>query len=407
MLSRVALRAIQTPALRTSLATFGIASSTVWTRSMARHNRPNNNPNSNNNNKNGNNSKPQDPIKPAAPGVAFTPSHSGARGGDKSARIDLSKGANGFVQGIPPKRNDFLRSEGADVKTSNSTPRKEEESTFSEEQPDFKASSPTENEVPETEVDAAQAEAQAEAQRRALPDLRYGIPSTLEYEASGAPMNITESQDPQSQGGRGKGELPASAYISSSDKKRARAANIMYALFAGSAFTGVLYLGRNWDDEDEERLHPDAPSGWALGLMWNRAKARLGDQLNYYNEPAFQKLLPPQDPAFERPYTLVLSLEDMLLHSEWTREHGWRMAKRPGVDYFLRYLCNYYEIVIFTSQPSQMAEPIIRKLDPFRIAQWPLYREATYYENGEYVKVWNPLQILAYKKTNIDRICRT
>jgi import inner membrane translocase subunit TIM50 len=121
--------------------------------------------------------------------------------------------------------------------------------------------------------------------------------------------------------------------------------------------------------------------------MWARAKARLGDQLSYYHEPAFRKLLPDPDPSFERPYTLVLSLEDLLIHSEWTREHGWRMAKRPGVDYFLRYLSQYYELVIFTSVPWAIGEPVVRKLDPYHIITWPLYREATMYKNGEYVKV--------------------
>jgi import inner membrane translocase subunit TIM50 len=84
----------------------------------------------------------------------------------------------------------------------------------------------------------------------------------------------------------------------------------------------------------------------------------------------------------------VLSLEDLLVHSEWTREHGWRTAKRPGVDYFLRYLSQYYELVIFTSLPSTSADPVIRKLDPFRVVMWPLFREATRYENGEYIKVY-------------------
>ena len=30
--------------------------------------------------------------------------------------------------------------------------------------------------------------------------------------------------------------------------------------------------------------------------------------------------------------------------------NGWRTAKRPGVDYFLAYLSQFYEIVIFTEQ---------------------------------------------------------
>lgn len=33
-------------------------------------------------------------------------------------------------------------------------------------------------------------------------------------------------------------------------------------------------------------------------------------------------------------------------------EHGWRTAKRPGADYFLAYLSQFYEIVLFTTQPA-------------------------------------------------------
>lgn len=161
----------------------------------------------------------------------------------------------------------------------------------------------------------------------------------------------------------------------------------MYASILGISIFGTIYLGRNWDTEDEEVKHPDAPSGWGLVLFYNRARARLRDMLDYYNEPTFPKLLPKVDPMFEQPYTLVLSLEDLLVHSEWTREHGWRSAKRPGVDYFLRYLSQYYELVIFTSVASLNADPIIRKLDPYRIVTWPLFREATRFKDGKYIKV--------------------
>ena len=122
-------------------------------------------------------------------------------------------------------------------------------------------------------------------------------------------------------------------------------------------------------------------------LFVNRVRARLGSTIDYYSEPAFEKLLPDPDPSFARPYTLVLSLEDLLVHSEWTRDHGWRIAKRPGVDYFLRYLNQYYELVVFTSIPSAIGGPVLMKLDPFGIAMWRLFREATRYKNGEYIKV--------------------
>ncbi|KAI4218038.1 MAG: hypothetical protein LQ349_008897, partial [Xanthoria aureola] len=246
-------------------------------------------------------------------------------------------------------------------------------------------------------IDPAEAQAQQQQTSKPLPDLTQGIPSTLEAEldqaqktSQGSPQDLNVAETPadaSSAGGRrGGGDLPKSANITSMERRRNRFANYMYATLLGLSIVGTVYLGRNWESEAEEAKHPNAPSGWGFGLFYNRASARLADMLDYYNEPAFAKLLPNPDPAWERPYTLVLSLEDLLVHSQWTREHGWRMAKRPGVDYFLRYLSQYYELVIFTSLPSMTGDPIIRKLDPYRVVMWPLFREATRYKNGEYIK---------------------
>ena len=224
-----------------------------------------------------------------------------------------------------------------------------------------------------------------------LPDLTQGIPSTLDAElassAKADPASLNVTEHPSQPGGGGGGDLPKEAYISSIERRRNRAASWAVATMAVFLVTGAVYLGRNWESEEEEKKHPDAPSGWGSVLFYNRMKARWNGSLSYYTEPAFPKLLPDTDPAWERPYTLVISLEDMLVHGEWTREHGWRMAKRPGVDYFLRYLSQYYELVIFTSVPSMIGHPIIQKLDPYRIVMWPLFREATKYQSGEYIKV--------------------
>jgi import inner membrane translocase subunit TIM50 len=397
MLSRAVIRSLQTPGLRAPPATFRIASSTVWTRSIARNNRP-----SHGQRKPVDYSRPHGAPQPSQPGgaaAAFTFPQQGARSSDKSGRPDFSKSQDEISKDARPERNWPSQSgnqEAVKDNVRNSGEIRDGTKEFSPKQDEFETTaSPSENTAPQSFSPSALDSTEAQARSRPLPDLTQGIPSTLEFETTGAtkptvsPLNLTEAEEPgQASGGaRGRGELPASAYISSSERKRLKIANYMYAMFAGLSVTGTIYLGRNWESEEEERAHPDAPSGWALGLMWNRAKARLGDQLNYYNEPAFRKLLPDPDPIFERPYTLIVSLEDLLIHSEWSREHGWRMAKRPGVDYFLRYLSQYYELVIFTSQPWAIAEPVIRKLDPYHIVTWPLFREATLYENGEYVKV--------------------
>ena len=40
------------------------------------------------------------------------------------------------------------------------------------------------------------------------------------------------------------------------------------------------------------------------------------------------------------------------------REHGWRTAKRPGVDYFIAYLSQFFEIVVFTSQHQYVSKDV-------------------------------------------------
>ncbi|KAJ5487440.1 hypothetical protein N7530_001740 [Penicillium desertorum] len=254
---------------------------------------------------------------------------------------------------------------------------------FAAEQPEF-----------DTKAESTQPSEPAEQPpQKPLPDLTQGIPSTLAAELEGrmkkGPLNLTEdptqSEEYETEG-RGGGDIPKGGYETSIDRRKARMANIIYAgmLFAGIA--GMVYLGRNWETEEEAQQHPEIPSGWSPGLWYNRIKARTSDLTSYYKDPAFPKLLPDEDAEMRQPYTLVLSLEDLLVHSEWTREHGWRVAKRPGVDYFLRYLNQYYELVLFTSVPSMMADQVLRKLDPYRIIRWPLFREATRYKDGEYIK---------------------
>lgn len=262
-----------------------------------------------------------------------------------------------------------------------------------DEQPEFDAAAaPERNTAPSEPSSSPETPPQPQ---KPLPDLRQGIPSTFGAEFGGAqahhkhdPNNITEDPDKEpgpGAAGRETGELPKSAYETSTDRRRNRVANWSYLITALLGVGSAVYMGRNWETEEEEKAHPDAPSGGWLPQMFDRARARLNSQMGYYTEPTFQKLLPDVDPA--PPLTLVLSLEDLLVHSEWTTKNGWRTAKRPGVDYFIRYLTQYYELVIWTSAKSMDADPIIRKLDPFRIVMWPLYREATRYEKGEYVKV--------------------
>lgn len=427
MLPRVALRAA---ALRTAPSTSTPrAIPTAWSRNYAHFNKP-----------------PVPPKKPSsgssinsayqAPNKAgsqrLTDSIRGAK--ERPERTDREeledadiKESGEFNTKATPEQNAAPKSQpGPDVanatapKTSRTAqsnrmqeefegPKSAEENTAPSSQP---------KQAPQESSEAAQ-EAAPETPRKPLPDLRQGIPSTFaeeflkdqkprepesteaERDTAKIAEEVASAREREQQqraeegeaageasaggGGRQGGDLPRSAYETSTDRRRNRVMNWVYAWFALTGSAGALWLGRNWETEEEEKRYPDAPSGFHLGHFWARIKARINDSMGYYTEPTFPKLLPEMDPP--APYTLVLSLEDLMIHSEWTRQHGYRTAKRPGLDYFLRYLSQYYEIVMFTSLPMAQAEPVYRKLDPYHIIMWPLFREGTRYYKGEYIKV--------------------
>ncbi|KAK4504296.1 hypothetical protein PRZ48_005212 [Zasmidium cellare] len=242
-----------------------------------------------------------------------------------------------------------------------------------------------------------------------LPDLRQGIPSTFDLEFGQAKAKAAKEdaaqpelasqeekldltgasqEEGQRQKDRDEREYERSAYETSVDRKRALWYNYLYASFIGVAALGGFYLARPFSKSDEipSGLEPGDADGWAPGKMYARVRARIGSQTGYYTEPAFPKLLPEVPEGQRPPFTLVLSLEDLMIHTTWDRQNGYRTAKRPGIDYFIRYLSQYYEIVLFTSVPRAVADPVVAKLDPYHFIMWPLGREATKYENGEYVK---------------------
>lgn len=131
----------------------------------------------------------------------------------------------------------------------------------------------------------------------------------------------------------------------------------------------LYHLSEEWRDDKERELFAGNSSG---DSPFGRIKLRLAAMYEDFNAPVWDKLLPDPLPfPYQRPYTLVVELDELLVHSHWTREHGWRTAKRPGLDVFLGYLSQFWEIVIYTSQPAYAVSPIIEKLDPDR--RWIAY----------------------------------
>jgi len=108
-----------------------------------------------------------------------------------------------------------------------------------------------------------------------------------------------------------------------------------------------------------------------------------------FARPSREKLIPDWNqlpnipPDMAPPHTLVLDLENTLVHSTWDRKHGWRTAKRPGVDKFLTDMAQYYEIVLYSPSHEAVGDPVVTSLDKKGCIMHRLYRDACYYIKGK------------------------
>ncbi|KAH9819595.1 HAD-like domain-containing protein [Melampsora americana] len=209
------------------------------------------------------------------------------------------------------------------------------------------------------------------------PDLLSKVPTETSSSSFASQMlDLASDQPPpppdQKTGARSK--LTGKRPLSSIEKRRQVIGRLCGSLVFIAVGLWGWSLGREWDNEDEKRMLGGGEDGDRI----SRTRARLFDLFDYFNKPAWNPILPPPLPEpHGRPYTLLVDLDDMLVHSGWDREHGWRTAKRPGVDYFLSYLSQFYEIIIFTTQPAYTAAPIIEKLDPYGYySPYKIFKEA-------------------------------
>ena len=60
--------------------------------------------------------------------------------------------------------------------------------------------------------------------------------------------------------------------------------------------------------------------------------------------------------------TLVLDLDDVLVHSDWSRERGWRTFKRPGAEDFLRTMSQYYEVGVSFRREGYKRQEQVRRV---------------------------------------------
>lgn len=158
-------------------------------------------------------------------------------------------------------------------------------------------------------------------------------------------------------------------------------------LAIGFTVFAIRDLGREWETIAEYEKYADDP---ANDTFLTRARLRLANMyVAVFKAPQWEKLLPDPLPfPYSRPYTLVIDLDDLLIHSKWSRETAWRISKRPGLNYFLGYLTPWYEIVVYTTQPFYVVAPILEQLDPDRrYFTYQLFRESCRtLDNGQIAK---------------------
>jgi len=131
----------------------------------------------------------------------------------------------------------------------------------------------------------------------------------------------------------------------------------------GAAALSFLFFG--WPGKDDDPYNVDE---WV-----NRSKQQFK---KLTEEPKVSKILPDElPPPHSQPFTLFINLDDILVKSSWDPENGWRVVKRPGVDFFIQYLAQFYEIVIYSDTNIETSEPVINNLDPNGIVLNRLYRK--------------------------------
>jgi len=112
-------------------------------------------------------------------------------------------------------------------------------------------------------------------------------------------------------------------------------------------------------------------------------------------------LLPPLPSELKNRKTLVLDLDETLVHSSFKPIpnadfiisieldnviHRVYVRKRPGVDTFLKAMGARFEMVIFTASLSKYADPVLDQLDIHQTIHTRLFREHCVQHYGNYVK---------------------
>lgn len=132
-------------------------------------------------------------------------------------------------------------------------------------------------------------------------------------------------------------------------------------------------------------------------LCWRKSAIKVYD----YNPPTAAVLIPPKSEEKQGKKTLVLDLDETLVHSTFDPsdrfdfvvkvnvEGNWYnvyVNKRPGLESFLQKAAEIYELIVYTASLANYADPVLDHIDSTGLIQHRLFREHCVNYNGSYVK---------------------
>jgi len=164
-------------------------------------------------------------------------------------------------------------------------------------------------------------------------------------------------------------------------KPMSTASRVMLALTALASIGSSAYILSTFDIPKDHELYEGEGAGTGAKLVAN-VKYMYGKLFDKDTGPLLPDPLPP--PLY-KPYTLVVQLEDVLVHSKYDPRQGYVNLKRPGMDAFLKAAAAQYEVVVWSIKSVLASSPIILGIDKYKkIFAYQLYKNAAEEaENGD------------------------
>lgn len=116
------------------------------------------------------------------------------------------------------------------------------------------------------------------------------------------------------------------------------------------------------------------------------------------------QLISPSRTASRRSYTLVLDLDETLVHYVEASTGDSKVLVRPGCEDFLKRMAQVYEVIIFTAAMQDYADWVIDQLDTGQWVSGRLYRQHTIPSGNYFIKDLSKLGRDLAKMIIIDNV---